>query len=128
MANQNLGRLADEFPDFDLATLPDIPADWVDDSWHNDACPSFTAGPDGALKIYVDYDSLELREHPDLTFRFSVSSYNEAGDMLTHLETNDWASVLAFVESWTPPCTDGHRDNGRGVCCDCGMILDSKYV
>lgn len=121
-------RISDEFPDFDLSTLPAIPADWEEDSWHNDACPSFTAH-DGKLKIYVDYDTPELREFPELAFRYSVSSYNDAGDILTHLETNDWPAVLAFVESWQEPCTTGHHDNGRGVCGDCGLILtDSKYV
>jgi hypothetical protein len=34
-----------EFPDFPLESLPEIPADWDDQSWHNDACPSFEANP-----------------------------------------------------------------------------------
>jgi hypothetical protein len=29
-----------EFPNFDPATMPEIPTGWEDISWHNDACPS----------------------------------------------------------------------------------------
>ena len=116
-------RIEDEFPDYDIATLPAIPDHWVEDSWHNDACPSFTAA-DGKLKIYVDYDSPELREFPEIAFRYSISSYNDDGDILQHLETNDWLAVVSFVETWTEPCRTGHTDTGRGVCADCGIILD----
>lgn len=115
-------RIQDEFPDFDLATLPDIPAGWEEDSWHNDACPSFTAH-DGKLKIYVDYADPMQSEFPERAFRYSIASYNEAGDILQHLESNDWPAVVAFAESWQEPCKAGHTDTGRGVCADCGMIL-----
>ena len=77
----------DEFPDFDPATMPAVPAEWSDISWHNDACPSFDAGND--MVVFVDYADQSLREFPD-SERFTVSD----GDFL--LATNDWSEVLAF--------------------------------
>jgi hypothetical protein len=94
--------LAAEFPDYELATLPAIPADWAESSWHNDACPSFMARDD-KLHIFVDYAYPEAREWPDIGFRFSVSHIDEAGDIHQLLETDDWQAVTSFVETWKPP-------------------------
>jgi hypothetical protein len=49
-----------EFPDFDPTTMPAIPADWEDISWHNDACPSFKT-PNG-YTVWIDYADETQRE------------------------------------------------------------------
>lgn len=88
--------IATEFPDYDPATLPEIPAGWVDQSWHNDACPCFeTEG----LQIYIDYADPSQRDIPDMP-RFSVQTviYGEAVDLLT---TDDWSAVLAIVADFS---------------------------
>lgn len=84
-----------EFPDFDPATLPAIPPHWRDQSWHNDACPSFNAG--NGLVVFTDFADPALREFPDGS-RFTVHSDPEltnGNDVL--LESDNWADVLAFV-------------------------------
>lgn len=93
--------LAAEFPDYELATLPDIPAGWDESSWHNDVCPSFLAR-DERLLIFVDYDDAEAREWPE-SFRFSVSHIDKEADIHPLLESNDWQEVTSFVEAWEPP-------------------------
>lgn len=62
--------MAKEFPDFDQATLPTIPAGFEDTSWHNDACPSFQHEGLG-LHLFIDYADPELREMASPT-RFRV--------------------------------------------------------
>jgi hypothetical protein len=80
-----------EFPTFDPATMPAIPATWLDTSWHNDTCPSFQCG---ALRIFVDYAEPEHREIAE-TPRYSVHLWE--GDYPVLLVSDDWAEVLAFV-------------------------------
>lgn len=79
-----------EFPDFDPATMPAIPAGWVDQSWHNDACPSFDTGT--GMLVSVDYAERADREIEEGE-RFVVM----AADCDVLLATDDWAVVLAFV-------------------------------
>jgi hypothetical protein len=93
--------LAAEFPDYDLATLPEIPADWEESSWHNDACPSFMARGD-LLHIFVDYADPEFSEFPERAFRFGVYHIDSNADRHELLETNDWPAVVALVETWQP--------------------------
>jgi hypothetical protein len=39
------------------------------------------------------------------------------GEQDGDVETGPWLN-------WEPPCPDGrHRDNGRGMCADCGAFL-----
>lgn len=85
-------KMAREFPDYDPADLPAIPADWLDISWHNDACPSWQI--DSAtlpLFVYVDYADATRREFPEIS-RFSV---HWEGDCL--FESDDWNAILVFV-------------------------------
>jgi hypothetical protein len=35
--------IATEFPNFPVASIPQLPSDWTDSSWRNDESPSFTA-------------------------------------------------------------------------------------
>jgi hypothetical protein len=86
-----------EFPDFDPATLPEIPATWADRSWRNDACPSFQT-PNG-LAVFVDYADPAWREMPGLP-RFSVQPA-EADHNEELFPSDDWAAVLAFVDGYT---------------------------
>ncbi len=86
----------DEFPDFDPATMPAIPADWTGISWHNDGCPSWNTG--NGLVVCVDYAAPEQREFPEGP-RFcvivdpAISDHNE--DLF---QSDDWEAVLAFAE------------------------------
>lgn len=83
-----------EFPDFPAADLPAIPAHWQDQSWHNDACPSWQ-GPKG-LRVYVDFADPALREGGEHSpHRFTV--VDDEGDWVG-LHTDDWAAVVAVME------------------------------
>jgi hypothetical protein len=85
-----------EFPDFDLATLPAIPADWTDESWHNDECPKF-ASPSGFV-VFIDAEDPDDRAY-DGDSRFGVCRRDaESGDLEHLLDSSDWAEVLAIVE------------------------------
>ena len=84
-----------EFPDFDPKTMPDIPRDWRDASWHNDSCPSFNAR-NGKI-VFIDYANDADREHPG-SERFSVHSdpeIDDANDVL--FVSDDWQAILDFV-------------------------------
>lgn len=84
-----------EFPDFDPATLPAIPAGWTDQSWHNDACPCFNAG--NGKVVFIDYADPTLREWPEGK-RFTVQGDPEMVDHNDVLfETDDWAELLKAV-------------------------------
>lgn len=88
-----------EFPDFPVADLPAIPAGFVDSSWHNDSCPSFT---DEArrLMVYVDYADKEKREEPSAP-RFSLRRLDAEGcvtDEPSVIDTDDWNAVLLAIE------------------------------
>lgn len=86
-----------EFPDFDPATMPAIPADWRDTSWRNETCPCFATK---GLSIFVDYVDPEQREFPECE-RFTVHdlSVNNTEDSVLYY-SDDWAAVLAFVEGF----------------------------
>jgi hypothetical protein len=94
--------IATEFPDYDLSTLPPIPADWVDHSWHNDSAPSWLT-PTG-FNIWIDYEQVADREHP-AGARFIVHRLGPDGDFASDeaaLETDDWAEVLRMVAAPDP--------------------------
>lgn len=87
------------FPDFDVSSLPTIPAGWKESSFHNDACPSFTvAEKDGSfLMVYVDYPNKEEREWP-MEARFCILISNV--DVTDSFDTNDWSEILAKADEW----------------------------
>lgn len=90
------------FPDYDAATMPDVPKTWTDISWRNDACPSFKTW-NGAI-VFVDYEDPNDREFPDCK-RFSVHvdpDLDESRDMAVIVETNDWLEVVRAVASRPP--------------------------
>lgn len=92
-AEKALANIAREFPDYDPATLPAIPAGWVDSSWHNDACPSFSVGN---VQIMIDYETPEVRETPELK-RFSAFIMDAEGYTEDFARTDDWDELLAAV-------------------------------
>jgi len=84
-----------EFPDFDPATMPAIPAGWTDTSWHNDACPAFNTGK--GMVVFIDFADPALKEFED-TKRFTIHTDPEVTDSNDVLfETDDWNECLAFV-------------------------------
>jgi hypothetical protein len=85
----------EQFPDFDPATMPAIPAEWQDTSWHNDACPSFRIG--NGKMVFIDHADPAQREFA--VTRFSVQADPEvhnSNDVL--LDTDDWSDVLEAVK------------------------------
>lgn len=84
-----------EFPDFDPATMPAIPAGWRDQSWHNDLCPSFNAG--NGKVVFIDFADPAQREMKEGA-RFVVLRDPELDDCNdTMFQSDDWEAVLAFV-------------------------------
>lgn len=127
-----------EFPDFDAATLPAIPAHWIDQSWKNDACPSFIIGE--SITVYIDYAKPDDREHPE-TPRFVL--FNDEQDVLH--TSDDWNDALvaligerfaAVLREWLSPkdFAEMKRLNqtpafAAGCCashnyCDANMAMD----
>lgn len=98
-----LKYLPNEFPDFDVNTLPPIPADWRDTSWHNDVSPSFDAmGSDDPadqdrLHVWVDYANPQDREFPECA-RYGAYLRNAKDETIYSVEDNDWQVILAGVE------------------------------
>ena len=85
-----------EFPDFAPATLPAIPVEWTDQSWHNDSCPCFNTGK--GVVVFIDFEDVKLREIDEAGDRFSVHADPEIHDHNDVLmSTDDWNEVLAFV-------------------------------
>lgn len=76
-----------EFPDFEP---PAIPADWIDQSWHNDVCPSWSVG---AYRVWVDYADPSQREATDCA-RFRVTD-DDVFEIL--FSSNAWGEILSFV-------------------------------
>lgn len=101
MTKTDTRTYANQFPNFDPATLPQIPPEWDDMSWGNDVCPSWQTG-DLAFRVFVDYPVPAEREFPD-TPRYSVSRYasrdpqSELEPLFHSFATEDWQHVLAFV-------------------------------
>lgn len=84
-----------EFPDFDPATMPDVPDTWEDVSWHNDNCPSFMIGDH--LLVFVDHVDPAQRLNPETRYQvmpLTAGQYDGADSLM---DSDDWAEVLAFV-------------------------------
>ena len=89
-------QLVEQFPDFDVSSLPAIPPHWCDESWHNDAAPSFRCED---YRIYVDHKDPSDRE-VDGAARFAVHfDQNEQVSSPARLviETDDWSEVLSTI-------------------------------
>jgi hypothetical protein len=88
-----------EFPDFDQTTLPAIPAEWEDCSWHNEPCPCFKVGETG-LYVFTDYAKPEDRDVPELK-RFVLIRI-EGGPAEDLAASDDFAEIITAIEN-TPP-------------------------
>lgn len=90
-----------EFPTFDPATLPAIPADWTDVSWKNDTCPKFlaAAGLTWEIVVTIDWADPAFREL-DLGSRFFADQYTNEGPSGSEgfYHGDDWDALLAAVE------------------------------
>lgn len=96
-------NLAKEFPDFDLSSLPEVPAAWSDESWHNDACPCFLVGTfkhDGnderKVYAYIDYAEPQEREIPESP-RFNLHAIALDGNTQHLIDSDDWQAVLVMA-------------------------------
>jgi hypothetical protein len=84
-----------EFPNFDPATMPEIPTDWEDVSWHNDACPTFA--PSLGWRVWVNYVEQKDRELGYPT-RFAITRERSDGDIDQLFDSDEWNAVVAFVK------------------------------
>jgi len=86
------------FPNIPPSEMPDVPASWVDASWHHDACPSYYAlsGAWGALRVFVDRASPDDREVPGYA-RFGLAYIAPDDDTSTVFETDAFGAVLDYV-------------------------------
>jgi hypothetical protein len=93
MENSNAKYLS-EFPDFDYK-IPAIPG-MTDTSWHNDACPTFTAEDRFLLQLFCDYIAPEKREMAGSERRFSLYRTSFAGGdpVETLAEEEDFGAIL----------------------------------
>ena len=93
-----------EFPDFrDMPS--DIPAEWSDTSWRNDACPSFvfmSAGHGDSnyqrAVVWIAESNPTEREFPN-SKRFLVSYYEGESDCVDVLVSDDWPEVRRYIET-----------------------------
>ena len=89
-----------EHPDIDGAAEAAIllAAGWIDQSWHNDACPRFDS-PDRTRVLWIDHADPEQREC--WADRFIVQALDVDGEIDYDLDpllmTEDWAEVLQFI-------------------------------
>jgi len=84
--------IAKEFPDYPVASLPEIPAGFEPSHWHNDACPSWTRGD---LALFIDYPRDVVRNEFD-TPRFSLQRANDDGaDVI--LDTDKWSEIVEAI-------------------------------
>ena len=101
----------DEFPDFTMDV--EIPHNWDDTSWHNDACPSFEVG---RVRIWVDHADRELSEFPSsprfqICTKLGVDEYGEVRG------TNSWGECLDIVRAMNAEAQRDARDAAQdGLC------------
>jgi hypothetical protein len=86
------------FPNTPPSEMPDVPASWVDASWHHDTCPSYYAlsGAWGALRVFIDRASPNDREVPGYA-RFGLAYIAPDDDTSTVFETDAFDDVLDYV-------------------------------
>ena len=92
-----------EFPEFAESDMPAIPAEWLDSSWHNDACPSFEVmrGGEGDsnfefARVWIAESDPAQREFPESP-RFQVSFENGECDFHIGIASDNWQEILAYV-------------------------------
>jgi hypothetical protein len=88
--------IAIEFPDYDVSTLPTIPVGFVDESWHNDACPCFVKG---TLQLFIDYADPAMRECGTDAPRYALLRTVDVEPVVL-CQSNEWADILAAITSF----------------------------
>lgn len=91
-----------EFPTFDLDV--EIPKAWTDESWHNDACPSWDAGKTGgrSIRVYIDHAIKEQRDRENSP-RFAAIILGWNRDVLGELvSTDNYLILLAEIAKALP--------------------------
>ena len=73
-----------------------IPNQWTDVSWHNDACPSYRFN---GFQIWIAEKDKKLRELGEDSDRFYVSHYNYYGAMYTTRSFNNFNEVINYVSN-----------------------------
>lgn len=97
------GTLAHEFPDFDRATLPAIPAGFFPAHWHNDICPHWQFGENHETAnptLWIDYADPARREMPDgkrFTLHWRINPPTDNAELCLEW-TDDWSQILATLE------------------------------
>lgn len=100
-----------EFPEFPAADMPDIPEQWEDSSWHNDACPSFVVMKGGEgdsnfklARVWIAESDPAQREFPESP-RFQVSfedgmrgAQDELNGFSIGIASDDWQEILNYVQ------------------------------
>jgi hypothetical protein len=96
--SRRVGRTAQEFPDYDLSTLPEIPDGFQSTAWHNESCPTWherdsTSEPKvGDLMLAIDYADESRREMPGGQ-RFNLHMYDGACEPHPLISSDDWAVI-----------------------------------
>ncbi len=86
--------MAAQFPSFDQSTLPAIPANWVDVSWHNDVCPSFKCG---YWRIFIEDANPDLREFPECKRYYVHPDHDNDAGTSSGIDTDNFQEVLDFI-------------------------------
>jgi len=90
-------RTAQSEFDISLIYIPNFIQElgFIDNSWHNDASPSFEGK---GIRIWVEYDDPNAREGS--TFKYCVAKLDEDGDSIGDLlNTNDENELKSFLQS-----------------------------
>ncbi len=94
MVIQDMPLYKSEHPDFGEMEFQ-IPAGFVDSSWHNDSCPSWF-DEQSWLKLWIDYADPDKRESPGP--RFALQQYNSDHEFVDELlRSDDFDEVLCAV-------------------------------
>ena len=108
MFNQSIGvnmrcSYRYEFPDFDY-DIPQLPDGFVDVSWHNDVCPSFSRDLNDTqeMVLWINYANEDRRECGGLQFTLVVKDKEndcDPFDFACEIETNSWDEILNKISS-----------------------------
>jgi len=90
-----------EFPNFDY-DIPQLPDGFVDVSWHNDVCPSFSCdlNEKQEMVVWVDFADENMRECGGQQFTLVIQEIDNASDPLgfdSEFETNSWDKLVAKI-------------------------------
>lgn len=96
------GTLAHEFPNFDPATLPEIPAGFFPAHWHNEICPRWQFGEDAETAnpiLWIEDADPEKREfHDGKRFMLHwLANPPDSNEEWCVEYTDDWQQILSAL-------------------------------